>query len=69
MNYTELIVFVIYFAFMLGIGLFFFFRSKDGGEKDYFLGGRNMGAWARKAAKPILFPTGGFLSICCEQTE
>ena len=23
----------------------------------------------RKAAKPILFPTGGFLSICCEQTE
>ena len=45
MNYTELIVFVIYFAFMLGIGLFFFFRSKDGGEKDYFLGGRNMGAW------------------------
>ena len=45
MNYTELIVFVIYFFFMLGIGLFFFFRSKGSGEKDFFLGGRQMGAW------------------------
>ena len=35
MNYTELIVFIVYFLFMLGIGLFFFFRSKDSGEKDY----------------------------------
>ena len=42
---AELIVFVIYLAFMLGIGVFFFFRSKDGGEKGYFLGGRQMGAW------------------------
>ena len=45
MNYTELIVFICYFLFMLGIGLFFFFRSKDAGEKEYFLGGRKMGAW------------------------
>ena len=45
MNYTELIVFIAYLAFMLGIGLFFFFRSKGAGEKDYFLGGRQMGAW------------------------
>ena len=45
MVYTELIVFIAYFLFMLGIGLFFFFRSKGGGEKDYFLGGRKMGAW------------------------
>ena len=45
MNYTELIVFAVYFLFMLGIGLFFFFKSKGGGEKDYFLGGRQMGAW------------------------
>ena len=45
MNYTELIVFICYFLFMLGIGLFFFFRSKGAGEKDYFLGGRKMGAW------------------------
>ena len=45
MNYTELIVFICYFLFMLGIGLFFFFKSKSGNEKDYFLGGRQMGAW------------------------
>ena len=45
MNYTELIVFICYFIFMLGIGLFFFFRSKESGEKDFFLGGRKMGAW------------------------
>ena len=45
MVYTELIVFVAYFLFMLGIGLVFFFRSKGGGEKDYFLGGRRMGPW------------------------
>ena len=42
---AELIVFVVYFIFMLGIGLFFFLRSKGGGEKDYFLGGRQMGPW------------------------
>ena len=45
MNYTELLVFILCFVFMLGIGLFFFFKSKNAGEKDYFLGGRNMGAW------------------------
>ena len=45
MIYTELLVFIAYFLFMLGIGLVFFFRSKGGGEKDYFLGGRQMGAW------------------------
>ena len=45
MNYTELVVFVVYFAFMLGIGLYFFFKSKGTGEKDYFLGGRSMGPY------------------------
>ena len=45
MNYTELIVFIAYFLFMLGIGIVFFFKSKGAGEKDYFLGGRQMGAW------------------------
>ena len=42
---SELIVFICYFVFMIGIGLYFFFRSKDGGEKGYFLGGRQMGPW------------------------
>lgn len=45
MGNTELIVFIVYFLFMLGIGLVFFFKSKGGGEKDYFLGGRQMGPW------------------------
>lgn len=45
MNYTEMFVFAAYLLFMLGIGVFFFLRSKAGGEKEYFLGGRNMGAW------------------------
>ena len=44
MRISETIVFCIYLAFMLGVGVFFFFRSK-GGEKDYFLGGRQMGPW------------------------
>ena len=41
----EMIIFVLYFLFMLGIGLYFLFKSKDAGDKDYFLGGRQMGAW------------------------
>ena len=41
----ELVAFICYFALILGVGLFFFFRSKGGGEKDYFLGGRAMGPW------------------------
>ncbi len=45
MNYTELFVFLAYLIFMLGIGLLFFFKSKSGGEKSYFLGGRQMGPW------------------------
>ena len=45
MAYTEMVVFLLYFVFMLGIGVFFFLRSKGGGEKAYFLGNRQMGAW------------------------
>ena len=44
-NTTELVVFIIYFLFMIGVGVFFFLRSKNGGEKEYFLGGRKMGPW------------------------
>ena len=44
-NPTELIVFIVYLICMIGIGLFFFFRSQGGGEKEYFLGGRKMGPW------------------------
>ena len=42
---AELLVFIVYLVFMVGIGVYFFLRSKDGGEKGYFLGGREMGPW------------------------
>ncbi len=41
----QLLAFALYFALILGIGLFFFMRSKNAGEKEYFLGGRAMGPW------------------------
>ncbi len=42
---SEIIAFVLYFVVVLGIGITFFLRSRGGGEKDYFLGGRKMGPW------------------------
>ena len=44
-NTTELVVFIIYLIAMIGVGVFFFLRSRNGGEKEYFLGGRKMGPW------------------------
>ena len=43
MNKVELSVFVIYLLFMLCVGVYFFMRSRNAGEKEYFLGGRRMG--------------------------
>ncbi len=46
MNSTaEIVVFIVYLLGMIGIGLYFFIKTRNGGEKDYFLGGRKMGAW------------------------
>ena len=45
MNTAEIVIFVIYLLTMLGIGVYFFFRTRAGGEKTYFLGGRQMGPW------------------------
>ncbi len=45
MNYTEIAVFIVYLTFMVGIGIFFFIKDKNGGEKTFFLGGRKMGPW------------------------
>ncbi|MBR2012843.1 MAG: sodium/proline symporter [Clostridia bacterium] len=42
---VEMIVFMVYLLFMVGIGVYFFVRSKSGGDKGYFLGGRQMGPW------------------------
>lgn len=42
----EVLAFILYFAVVLAIGLYFFFRSKNSsGEKEYFLGNRQMGPW------------------------
>ena len=41
----EFFVLILYFVAMLGIGIFFFFKSKSTDDKDYFLGGKTMGPW------------------------
>ena len=45
MRIAEVIVFIIYLIFLICIGVYFFLKSKTGGEKTYFLGGRQMGPW------------------------
>jgi len=42
---SEVVAFVLYFVLVLGIGIYFFAKSKSSSEKDYFLGGRRMGPW------------------------
>lgn len=41
----EIIAFILYFIAMLAVGILFFVRQKNAGEKEYFLGGRSMGPW------------------------
>jgi len=43
----DIFAFVLYFVAMLAIGVYFYFKSrnKNASEKDYFLGGREMGPW------------------------
>lgn len=45
---SEMIAFICYLCLVLGVGIYFFIRGKknsNGGDKDYFLGGRNMNGW------------------------
>ncbi len=44
-NVSELVVFILYLLCMVGIGVYFFLRDRNGGEKHYFLGNRQMGPW------------------------
>jgi len=44
-NNTEIAVFIIYIVIMMGFGVYFFMKSKGGGEKEYYLGNREMGPW------------------------
>ena len=41
----DILAFSLYFVAMLAIGIYFFVKSKEVTEKDYFLGGRKMGPW------------------------
>ena len=41
----DILAFALYFVAMIVIGLVFFVKSKSATEKDYFLGGRQMGPW------------------------
>ena len=46
MKTAELIAMLLYFAVVIAIGVYFFFRDrKHAGEKEYFLGGRQMNGW------------------------
>ncbi len=37
------ITFILYFIFMLSIGIYYYTKSKD--LSDYILGGRNLNSW------------------------
>lgn len=41
-DWFEFASFISYFLLVLGVGIWFFVKTKSQGEKDYFLGGRNM---------------------------
>ncbi len=43
MNILDIIIFVLYFSAMLGIGVYFFKKNKD--IEDYYVGGRSLGHW------------------------
>lgn len=43
MNILDIIVFIVYFAGMLGIGVYFFKKNKS--IEDYYVGGRSLGSW------------------------
>ncbi len=45
MKVSEVVVFIVYLIFMLSVGVYFFVKNKNVGEKGYFLGGRQMGPW------------------------
>lgn len=46
-NVWEILAMVLYLVLVVGVGVYFFFKGKkqEEGEKEYFLGGRNMGGW------------------------
>lgn len=43
MHIIDIIIFIIYFAVMLGVGVYFFKKNKN--IEDYYIGGRTLGSW------------------------
>ena len=43
MHFVDVIIFIVYFIGMLGIGLYFY--KNNAGLDDYYIGGRNLGSW------------------------
>ncbi len=60
MNIVDLAVFVLYFAIILGIGFYFYFRNK--GAEEYYIGGRKMG-YKHVGLSVVATDVGGGFSI------
>ncbi|MFU8842509.1 MAG: sodium:solute symporter family protein [Bacteroidales bacterium] len=43
MHFIDIIIFIIYFTLMLGVGYYFYRKNRS--VDDYYVGGRSMGAW------------------------
>jgi len=43
MHFIDIIIFIIYFAVMLGVGIYFFKKNKN--IEDYYIGGKSLGSW------------------------
>ena len=43
MSVIDIVIFVIYFTAMLGVGVYFFYKNKS--LDDYYVGGRSMSSW------------------------
>jgi solute:Na+ symporter, SSS family len=43
MHYIDLIIFIIYFLVMIGVGYYFFKKNKT--DEDFYVGGRDIGKW------------------------
>ncbi len=43
MSIIDIIIFIVYFAAMLGVGVYFFKKNKN--LEDYYVGGRELGSW------------------------
>ncbi|PLW91995.1 MAG: sodium:solute symporter, partial [Marinilabiliales bacterium] len=43
MSLIDILIFIVYFLTMLGVGVYFFRKNKS--VDDYYVGGRSLGSW------------------------